>query len=166
MVSATALINHCRALSASEVGLNIPPHHAAPVPAQGHWSRLVAPTGTKGLVLELAWCGGMFSPTSLAERLRQWFISAAALTTSSSSQMQAYGPIMSLFACGAYWAFCGSESWPMDGFLVVFRPWWPSRWHNFFLCFLFSLLLYLFCFVSTYNKKLIYFISNYLCILL
>jgi len=30
----------------------------------------------------------------------------------------------------------------------------------------FSLLLYLFCFVSTYNKKLIYFISNYLCILL
>ena len=28
----------------------------------------------------------------------------------------------------------------------------------FFPCFLFSLLLYLFCFVSTYNKKLIYFI--------
>ena len=66
----------------------------------GHWSRLVPPTGTKGLVLELARCGGMFSPTSLAERLRQWFISAAARTTSSSSQLQAYGPKDTVYAYG------------------------------------------------------------------
>src|SRR3954463_10749988 len=99
----------------------------------------------------------MFSPTSLAERLRQWFISAAALTTSSSSQMQAYGPILLLLACGPTGPSCGPESWPNNGFLVVFRPWWPSRWLTFyfFACFLFSFLLYLFCFVSTYNKKLI-----------
>ena len=100
-----------------------------------------------------------FSPTSLAERLRQWFISAAALTTLSSSQMQAYGPILSLFACGAYWAFCGPESWPMDGFLVVFRPWWPSRWHNFFsLFFVFSFALFvLFCFYLQQKTYLFYF---------
>src|ERR1041384_8544704 len=31
-------------------------------------------------------CGGKFSPTSLAEEVPEWFISAAARTTSSSSQ--------------------------------------------------------------------------------
>ena len=50
----------------------------------------------------------------------------------------------------------------MVGFLVVFRAWWPSTWH-FFIFFM----LYLFYFVSTYNKKLtiaifIYFIKVYL----
>ena len=38
------LINHCAPLSTSEVGLNSH-HHAA---VRGLWSRLVAPTGTKG----------------------------------------------------------------------------------------------------------------------
>ena len=38
------LINRCGSLSASEVGLNSH-HHTA---VQGLWSRLVAPTGTKG----------------------------------------------------------------------------------------------------------------------
>ena len=80
------------------------------------WSRLVPPTGTKGRVLELARCGGMFSPTSLAERLRQWFISAAALTTSSSSQMQAYGPILSLCACGPTGPSAGLNPGPLMGF--------------------------------------------------
>ena len=110
-------------------------------------------------MLELARCGGMFSPTSLAERLRQWFISAAALTTSSSSQMQAYGPILSLFACGSYWAFCGPESWPMDGFLVVFRPWWPSRWHNFFPLFFFSFALFVFFLLTTKNLFILFLIT-------
>ena len=45
----------------------------------------------------------------------------------------------------------------MGGFLVVFRPWWPSRWHFFYFV-QFFLLLYFFNFVSTYNKILIYFI--------
>ena len=33
----------------------------------GHWSRFVAPTGTNVLGLPKPRCGGMFSPTSLAE---------------------------------------------------------------------------------------------------
>ena len=60
----------------------------------------------------------------------------------SNAGLRAYSVTMCLWA---YWAFCGPESWPINGFLVVFRPWWPSRWHIF--CFLFSFLLYLFCFV-------------------
>ena len=110
--------------------------------------------------------GQKFSPTSLVESVDYLFISTAASSLSNSSELQAYGPNLTLLCLWACWAFCEPESWPMVGFLVVFRPWVPSRWHNFFLCFLFSLLLYLFCFVSTYNKNLIYFISNYLCILL
>ena len=39
-----------------------------------------------------------FSPTSLTERGAQWFISPAAATLSSSSQMQAYGPTYYCFA--------------------------------------------------------------------
>ena len=103
----------------------------------------------------------MFSPTSLAERGVQWFISPTAAPLSSSSPLQAFGPNCHWYARWAYWAFYGPESWPIDGFLVVFTPWRPSRWHIFFYffpVFLFSFLLYLFCFVSTYNKKLIYFI--------
>src|ERR1041384_2081922 len=42
-------------------------------------------------------CGGKFSPTSLAEEVPEWFISAAVRTTSSSSQMQAYGPTLLLY---------------------------------------------------------------------
>ena len=77
--------------------------------------------------------GQKFSPTSLAERAREWFISAATHTLSSSSQQQAYGPIHTLLCLWAFWAFCGPESWPnkLVGFLVVFRPWWPSRRHFF-----------------------------------
>src|SRR3990170_4821940 len=88
------------------------------------WSRLVQRTGTKGVALvpvcptnrdqctsfvpvgatnrdqRPARCGGMFSPTSLVERAREWFISAAAPTLSSSSQLQAFGPTLLLFARG------------------------------------------------------------------
>ena len=85
------------------------------------------PTGTKCLVLPRA---QKFSPTSLVERAREWFISAAAPTLPSSSQLQAFVPNLSLQCLWAYWACCGPESWPMVGFLVVFRPWWPSRWHH------------------------------------
>ena len=41
-----------------------------------------------------------FSPTSLVERAREWFISAAAPTLSSSSQLQAFGPNLTLCCCG------------------------------------------------------------------
>ena len=41
-----------------------------------------------------------FSPTSLVERAREWFISAAAPTLSSSSQLQALGPNRSLCLWG------------------------------------------------------------------
>ena len=85
-----------------------------------------------------------FSPTSLVERAREWFISAAAPTLPGSSQLQACGPNLSLQCLWAYWACCGPESWPMIGFLVVFRPWWPSRWHFFVLLLLY---LFFFCFL-------------------
>ena len=44
--------------------------------------------------------GQKFSPISLVERAREWFISAAAPTLSSSSQLQAFGPNLSLCAYG------------------------------------------------------------------
>src|SRR3954464_3000593 len=47
-------------------------------------------------------CGGKFSPTSLAEEEPKWFISVVARTTSSSSQLQAFGPTLLqyfLWAC-------------------------------------------------------------------
>ena len=132
------LIKHCAPLFASEVGLNIWARAA-----RGLWSRLVPPTGTNGLVLP---CAQKFSPTSLVERAREWFISAAAPTLPSSSQLQAFGPNLSLQCLWAYWACCGPESWPMVGFLVVFRPWWPSRWH-FFVFLLLYLFSFVFCFI-------------------
>src|SRR3954471_7162768 len=76
-------------------------------------------------------CGGKFSPTSLVEEEPGWFISAAARTTSSSSQMQAFGPNLLLYCLWACWAICGPGSWPNIGFQVVSRPFWPSRWHFF-----------------------------------
>src|SRR3954464_6107948 len=99
----------------------------------------------------------MFTPTSLAERLRQWFISAAALTTSSSSQMQAYGPILLLLACGPTGPSCGPE----------FRPWWPSRWHTFYFlpvfCFHFCFIYFVLFLLTTKNLFILfYFVSNYL----
>jgi hypothetical protein len=102
--------------------------------------------------------GQKFSPTSLAERAREWFISAAAPTLSSSSQMQAYGPNCTLLCLWACWAFCGPESWP-SGFLVVFRPWWPSRRHFFkffssFFVFFDAFFLYL---LNTYSFSVILF---------
>ena len=90
---------------------------------RGIWSRLVAPTGTKGCVLELAQCGGMFSPTSLAERGLEWFISFAEPTTSSSSLLQAYGPKIILCACGPIGPTTGLHPGPSNEFLVVCRPW-------------------------------------------
>ena len=110
--------------------------------------------------------GPKFSPTSLVERGAQWFISPIAAPLSSTSPLQAYGPNCHCYAWWAYWAFCGPESWPIDGFLVVFRPWWPSRWHIFILC----LFCFLFCFIyfvlfllTTKNLFILfYFVSNYL----
>ena len=137
-----------------------------------HWSRFMARTGTNVPRLPKPRCGGMFSPTSLAEERQDLFISPAPPSPLNSSELQASGPNLALLCLWACWAFCGPESWPMDGFLVVFRPWWPSRWHFFlfFPVYFFSFLLYLFYFVSTYNKILIYFIlfyfvCNYLLIL-
>ena len=131
----------------------------------GLWSRLVAPTGTNGLVLPRA---QKFSPTSLVERAREWFISAAAPTLPSSSQLQAFRPNLSLQCLWAYWACCGPESWPMVGFLVVIRPWGPSRWHFFlFFCFLFCFIYFVLFLLTTKNLFILfYFVSNYLFILL
>ena len=127
------------------------------------------PTGTNDSVLPAS--GPKFSPTSLVERAREWFISAVAPTLSSSSQLQAFGPNLSLQCLWAYWAFCGPESWPMVGFLVVFRPWWPSRWHIFyflpFFCFLFCFIYFVLFLLTTKNLFILfYFVSNYLFILL
>ena len=72
--------------------------------------------------------------------------------------MQAYGPTLSLFACGPTGPSAGLNPGPRMGFKSYSGRGGPVGGINFFLCFLFSLLLYLFCFVSTYNKKLIYFI--------
>ena len=112
-----------------------------------------------------------FSPTSLVERGAQWFISPTAAPLSSSSPLQAYGPNCHCYAWWAYWAFCGPESWPMDGFLVVFRPWWPSRWHIFYFlpvfCFLFCFIYFVLFLLTTKNLFILfYFVSNYLFILL
>ena len=73
-------------------------------------------------------CGGKFSPTSLAEEEQEWFISAVARTSSSSSQMQAFRPTLLLYSLLSCWAVCGPGSWPNIGFQVVSRPFWPSRW--------------------------------------
>src|SRR3954468_3916150 len=70
-------------------------------------------------------CGGMFSPTSLAEEEPEWFISVAARTSSSSSQTQAFGPTLLLYCLWACWAVCGLGSWPNIGFQVG-CPFWPS----------------------------------------
>ena len=112
-------------------------------------------------MLELARCGGMFSPTSLAEERQDLFISPAPPSPLNSSGLQASGRNLALLCLWACWAFCGPESWPMDGFLVVFRPWWPSRWHFFifpsFFVFFFALFI-LFCFYLQQNTYLFYFI--------
>ena len=151
------LINHSELLSTSEVGLNSDRNEDQPF-SPGLWHKpglMVTGQGREALVpvgatnrdqrvalvpvratnrdqwpCTAAWWWE-FSPTSLAEREPHLFIRCGAPELSSSSLKQAYGPNLSVHACGAYWAFCGPESWPMDGFLVVFRPWWPSRWHNF-----------------------------------
>ena len=85
-----------------------------------------------------------FSPTSLVESAPHRFISSTTSSLWNSSELQAYGPNWTLQCLWAYWACCWPESWPMDGFLVVFRPWWPSRWHNFIFCLFFC---FLFCFI-------------------
>ena len=70
-------------------------------------------------------CGGMFSPTSLAEEEPEWFISAAARTSSSSSQTQAFGPTLLQYCLLSCWALCGPGSWPINGFQVVSRSFCP-----------------------------------------
>ena len=123
------------------------------------WSRLVAPTGTNVLRVPKPRCGGMFSPTSLAEERQDLFISPAPPSPLNSSELQAPRPNLALLCLWACWAFCGPESWPIDGFLVVFRPWWPSRWHFFifpsFFVFFFALFI-LFCFYLQQNTYLFY----------
>src|ERR1044072_139727 len=58
-------------------------------------------------------CGGKFSPTSLAEEEPEWFISAAARTTSSSSQIQAFRPTLLLIACGLTGPYAGLDPRPI-----------------------------------------------------
>ena len=70
-------------------------------------------------------CGGKFSPTSLAEEEPEWFISAAARTSSSSSQTQAFGPTLLQYCLLSCWALCGPGSWPINGFQVVSKPFCP-----------------------------------------
>src|ERR1043165_8996435 len=55
-------------------------------------------------------CGGKFSPTSLVEEESEWFISAVALTTLSSSQLQAFGPTLLAICLWACWARRGPGS--------------------------------------------------------
>ena len=105
--------------------------------------------GPKAPVLPAS--GPKFSPTLLVERGAQWFISPTAAPLSSSSPPQAFGPTCYCFAWWAFWVYCGPESWPIVGFHVVFRPWWPNRWQflfyfsSFFVLF-FALFIF-FCFL-------------------
>ena len=115
------------------------------------WSRLVAPTGTKGLVL--ARCGGMFSPTSLAERAQHLFISCVAAQVLSSSLICRHYTCLPLsLPCWAYWA-CEPASWPMCRWVSSrMQAVWPIRWHFFifflvFFCFLNYLFSFDFCFI-------------------
>ena len=59
---------------------------------------------------------GKFSPTSLAEEEPEWFISAAARTTSSSSQIQAFGPTLLLIGCGLTGPYAGLDPGPILGY--------------------------------------------------
>src|SRR3954467_5656427 len=63
-------------------------------------------------------CGVLFSPTSLAARNREWFISVASRTSSSSSQTQAFGPTLLLYSLLACWAVCSSSERPTRWFPV------------------------------------------------
>jgi hypothetical protein len=74
----------------------------------GLLSRLVAPTGIKGLVL--AWW--KFSPTSPSERHSHLFISPAAISLPSSSLKQAVHAQRSSLPSGAYLP-CRPASWPI-----------------------------------------------------
>ena len=65
----------------------------------------------------------------------------------SNAGLRAYSVTMCMWA---YWAFCGPESWPFNGFLVVFRPWWPSRWHIFFFSSFFPFSFFLLFFSSVF----------------
>ena len=98
-----------------------------------------------------------FSPTSLVGSADDLFISSAASSLSNSSELQAYGPKLTLICLWAYWASYGPESWPMVGFLVIFRPWGPSRWDFFFFVALFIL----FCFYLQQNTYCCYFYLFY-----
>ena len=122
-MGATVLINYSRALSTSEVGPNFG-RDAGSTGAfgSGWWHQ----PGLKGGIgtgschepvpmpsFSPAWCRQpepkapvlpasrpKFSPTSVVKRAQEWFISAAAPTLSSSSQLQAFGPNLTLCCCG------------------------------------------------------------------
>ena len=128
-----------------------------PEPIPTLWSRLVAPTGTKGehwFRLEpptgtnvLARCGGKFSPTSLAERAQHLFISCAAAQVLSSSLICRHYTCLPLsLPCWAYWA-CGPASWPMCRWVSSrMQAVWPIRRHFLFFPIFFCFLNYLFSF--------------------
>ena len=170
----SGLINRSQCLSASEVGLKNclvrnsstgschepvlkvlvgpQPHQyrfVAPTGTKGwNWSRFVPPTGTNGLAQRR---GGEFSPTSLAEREPHLFIRCGAPELSSSSLKQAYGPNLSVHACGPTGPSAGLNPGPWMGFQSYSGRGGPVG--GIIFSSVFSLLLYLFCFVSTYNEK-------------
>ena len=73
----------------------------------------------------------------------------------STAGFRAYLLLLCLMA---FWAYYGPESWPIVGFLVVFRPWGPSRRHFLFFCFLYLLLLFYFFPVFCFVFCIIYFL--------
>ena len=81
--------------------------------AHHHWSRFVPPTGTNGLAQRR---GGEYSPTSLAKREPHLFIRCGAPELSSSSLKQAYGPNLSVHACGSTGPSAGLNPGPWMGF--------------------------------------------------
>ena len=117
----SGLINRSQCLSASEVGLKkclaskkLQYRFVAPTGTKGwNWSRFVPPTGTNGLAQRR---GGEFSPTSLAKREPHLFIRCGARELSSSSLKQAYGPNLSVHACGPTGPSAGLNPGPWMGF--------------------------------------------------
>ena len=53
--------------------------------------------------------------------------------------MQAFGPKLTICACGPIGPTSGLDPGPFVGFLVVFRPWWPLGGTFFIFLFFFLL---------------------------
>ena len=126
------------------------------------------PTGTNGLAQRRR---GEFSPTSLAEREPHLFIRCGAPELSSSSLKQAYGPNLSVHACGPTGPSTGLNPGPWMGFLSYSGRGGPVGGIIFifclFFCFLFCFIYFVLFLLSTKNLFILfYFVSNYLFILL